>query len=57
MQSFDVSEFDICIAKEISKLNEQYLRGKPLDIIKLISEKKDFLKKLDSANEESKDHD
>lgn len=43
-QSFDVSEFDICIAKEISKLNEQYLRGKPLDIIKLISEKKDFLK-------------
>ncbi|MBL6693432.1 MAG: 16S rRNA (cytidine(1402)-2'-O)-methyltransferase [SAR86 cluster bacterium] len=43
-QSFDVCKFDICIAKEISKLNEQYLRGKPLDIIKLISEKKDFLR-------------
>lgn len=40
----ELNDFDICIAKEISKINESYFRGKASEIIELLKHNESFRK-------------
>ena len=38
------SKLHICVAKELSKLHENFFRGTPKEVLQIFSEKKDLIK-------------